>query len=97
MAQIPVFIGDELTGLGFRLAGLEVHHEANRFEAALAGAPLVIVTAEIAAELPPGLLGRARRAARPPVAVIADVRGRHRAPDPAHQVRRTLGVADEGA
>jgi vacuolar-type H+-ATPase subunit F/Vma7 len=93
----PIFIGDELSAAGYRLGGAVVHlpapgREAASFEWARQQAPLVVITAEVAARLPPALLSQALVAARPPVLIVPDVRGRVAPPDLAHALRRQLGM-----
>lgn len=96
----PWFIGDELTGAGFRLAGARVWliEAAERdaiegiFDRGLADAPLVVVTTTAAALLPEQQLARAVRAANPPVAMVPDARSTLPLPDMRHRVRSALGV-----
>jgi vacuolar-type H+-ATPase subunit F/Vma7 len=95
--SVPVFIGDELTGAGFRLAGLKVvESPAEELEAdfrrALEGAPLVIITARSAAGLPRSLVQAAVRRARPPVAIVPEAVGGPPLPDVEREVRAALGV-----
>jgi vacuolar-type H+-ATPase subunit F/Vma7 len=92
-----VFIGDELSAAGFRLAGARTlvaapGTEAETFDAAHADAALILITAEVAACLPPALLARARAAGSPLLLVMADVRGRAAAPDLVRLVRGQLGI-----
>ncbi len=92
-----VFLGDELSAAGFRLAGAEARvpaagAEAELFEAALIEAALVLVTAEIAARLPPARLARALAATRPLTLIVPDVRGRAAPPDLGQAVRGQLGI-----
>lgn len=96
----PVFLGDELSAAGYRLAGAVVRtpgagEEASFFEWARREAPIVLVTAAIAARLPSGLLARAYAAGQPPVLVVPDVRRRTAPPDLARRVRRQLGMEEE--
>lgn len=95
--SVPVFIGDELTGAGFRLAGLKVFEaDAARLEAdfrqALNEAPLVIVTTRVVESLPKSLVRSAVRRARPPVAIIPEAVGGPPMPDVEREVRAALGV-----
>lgn len=94
MGARPVFIGDEHTAIGFRLAGLDVQTDSAGWDEALERAPFVIITAEMAAALPPGVVEAAIRRSDPPVALIPDIRGRSAPADPADRVRRVLGVVD---
>lgn len=93
----PVVISDRVTAAGFRLAGLDVRvTEPDQVRAQLrqalrAGQP-VLLTADLAEQLPAEELARAIRRARPPLAVIPDVSGHGQAPDLAGKVRRALGV-----
>jgi len=98
--SVPWFIGDELTGAGFRLAGARVWliEAAERdtiegiFDRGLADAPLVVITTTAAALLPEQKLAGAVRSANPPVAVVPDARSTLPLPDMRHRVRSALGV-----
>ena len=95
--SVPVFIGDELTCAGFRLAGLDVFEAAPEnleadFRHALEAAPMVIITTGVAAALPRSLVEAAMRRARPPVAVVPAAVGGPPMPDVEHEVRAALGV-----
>jgi vacuolar-type H+-ATPase subunit F/Vma7 len=97
--QPLAFIGDELTATGFRLAGARVHvpgtgPEAVReaFEAARAEASVVLVTAPLAASLPPPLLEEALGATAPLTLVVDDLLGEAAPPDLEAAMRRALGV-----
>lgn len=93
----PVVISDRVTAAGFRLAGLDVwvtepdQVRAQLRQALRAGQP-VLLTADLAEQLPAEELARAIRRARPPLAVIPDVSGHGQAPDLVGKVRRALGV-----
>lgn len=93
----PVFIGDEVTAAGYRLAGartLTPRHStlARTFATTLDDAQLIFITAAFAAELPDGLLDDAVRAADPLVLVVPDAANRVAPPDLDAQVARTLGI-----
>lgn len=93
------FIGDEVSAAGFRLAGVDVHvpepvQTPDLLRRLLIESRLVLITAEVAGRLPEDLLRRATTAARPPVLVIPDIRGRVEAPDLASLLRRQLGMAE---
>ncbi|MGD2033169.1 MAG: V-type ATP synthase subunit F [Gammaproteobacteria bacterium] len=95
--SVPVFIGDELTCAGFRMAGLDVFEAAPEnleadFRHALEAAPMVIITTGVAAALPRSLVETAMRRARPPVAVVPAAVGGPPMPDVEHEVRAALGV-----
>jgi vacuolar-type H+-ATPase subunit F/Vma7 len=92
-----VFIGDELSAAGWRLAGVEVVTPpptgvAAAFAEARRHADLVIVTAEYAAAIPTATLDAAIAAERPIVSIVADVLGRTQPPDLAGRLRSTLGI-----
>jgi vacuolar-type H+-ATPase subunit F/Vma7 len=93
----PVFIGDEVTAVGFRLAGASVQvPDRDRvpevFDHARQEADLVLITAEYARALPAGLLDEALRAIHPLVLVIPDARGKASPPDMVHRMRAALGL-----
>lgn len=95
--NVPVFIGDELTGAGFRLAGIRVIQPEpdaleGVFNRALEEAPLVILTAGFASELPAHLVEEAVGRAAPPVAIVPAASGGPPLPDMEHEVRAALGV-----
>jgi len=96
----PVFIGDEWTAAGWRLAGLDVSAPGpaqirEQLEAVLDRAPpLVLISAEAAAQLDEVWLRRLRERADPPLVVVGDAAGRG-APDPLTRgVRRRMGVTE---
>ena len=93
----PVFLGDQVSAAGYRLGGAVVRtpcpgEEVSLFEWACRMAPLVLVTAEVAAHLPHALLARAFAAGQPLVLIVPDVRGRATPPDLATVLRRQLGM-----
>jgi vacuolar-type H+-ATPase subunit F/Vma7 len=90
-------ICDELTGLGWRLAGAQVEiPEPDSVEAAwhvcLARAQLVLITAGLAARLPQATLSAVLASSHPLVRVIPDLFHMHEPADPEHEVDRALGV-----
>jgi vacuolar-type H+-ATPase subunit F/Vma7 len=87
-------ICDELTALGWRLAGAAVHVPEGdaveaTFRAALADAQVVLITAGLAARLPADAVVATADAL---VGVIADLRHAHEPADVLEQVHRTLGM-----
>ena len=78
MAENVIVIGTGVSTLPFQLAGASIRTPAlsdttSTFLAALeAGPRLVLVAAEFAAQIPPGVLAQARCAARPMVLVLPD-------------------------
>lgn len=97
MAQV-IYIGDEATAAGFRLAGVQawVPDPGDAVEtlrrAAGDGAELLLLSAPFAARLPLAELEAALVRELPLVAVVPDVYGRGTPPDLAHEVRAALGI-----
>ena len=92
-----VFIGDELTAAGFRLAGIEtLVPQPDAVREALADARLraglVVITADCARSVPSGEFEDVLLAEVPIVAVIGDVLGRTAPPDLAGRLRADLGI-----
>lgn len=95
--MVVIYIGDELTAAGFRLAGAQVLLPAAGEEAAsLARAQrdgqLVLLSADVAARLPRELLGAALAALAPLTLVVPDLLGRQPLPDRAQRLRRRMGM-----
>lgn len=96
MNQI-VFIGDEASAAGYRLAGAAAYvpaagEEAAVLEAARREALLVLISAECAARVPPAQMNEARLALKPLMLVVPDVRGRAMPADLGRLVRKQLGM-----
>jgi vacuolar-type H+-ATPase subunit F/Vma7 len=97
--SIPVYIGDEVSASGYRLAGLEVFVPERDdliagINAACEKAPLVLLNAVIASELPAMQLERLLAGVTPPVIVVPDIRGHAGPPELATLLRRQLGVLE---
>jgi vacuolar-type H+-ATPase subunit F/Vma7 len=97
--SLPVFIGDEVSAAGFRLAGLRVLSPpagaASQVVAdAAREAPLVLLGAPLAARLPADLLERLLAATDSQVVLVPDLRGDTVLPDLTARVRRQLGVLE---
>ena len=95
----PVYIGDAVSAAGYRLAGLRVHvPDSNdipaEIELACNDAPLVLLGADIAGQLPVAELDRLLSRVAPAVVVVPDVRGRAQLPDLATRLRQQLGVLE---
>jgi vacuolar-type H+-ATPase subunit F/Vma7 len=93
------FIGDEVSAAGFRLAGADCYSSGTGdlpalFRRLRADAEMILVTAEAARKLPDSLLAEALREQRPPILVIADVRGQLQPDDLAAALKRQLGLAE---
>jgi vacuolar-type H+-ATPase subunit F/Vma7 len=94
-----MMIADEVTAVGFRLAGVDCHTPALEalpalFERLRAQAGLLLISAEMAAHLPAPALAQALSEQRPPLLVIPDIRGRVRPADLSALLRRQLGLAE---
>ncbi len=95
----PCFIGDEVSAVGFRLAGFRTEvpapgEEAARLHRACEEAALVLVTAEVAARVPESELRHLQAAPGPLLLVVPDVRGRSTVPDLGAGLRRQLGLIE---
>jgi len=93
------FIGDEVSAVGFRLAGVAVHCPAPAQAPALfrrlrGEAALILLTQEAQGWVGEAAVRAATLAGWPLVLVIGDVRGRHSPPDIAALIRRQLGMAE---
>ena len=97
MARI-LYLGDEVTAAGFRLAGVETRvtepaeATAALREALEAGLDCVLLSGSLVPAVPPALLERAEEAIEPLLAVVPDVRGRDAPGDLARDVRNALGI-----
>jgi len=97
----PVFIGDEWTAAGWRLAGCDIECPAaspGAVEAAVertraADAALLLISSELAALLPPERLAAMRASLDPPTLVVGDAAGRGRPDDVTGDIRERMGVA----
>lgn len=97
--SLPVYIGDEIEAAGYRLAGLEVHAPDRKqllalIRAACEQAPLVLIGAATARDIPPAELDRLLAQVTPPVIIVPDVRRRAGLPDLATRLRGQLGVLE---
>ena len=93
----PVFVGDEVTAAGYRLAGARVRvpaagDEAAALAAARAEAPLVLITAACAARVDTGALRVALAALAPLVVGVAEAQRGAMPPDLAARLRGQLGL-----
>jgi len=95
--RIPIYLGDEVNGAGFRLAGAQVRvpepgAAAEALDEARAQAPLVLVSAAVAAEIPESRLAAAVAAVAPLTLVVPDPVGGTPMPDLAKRLRGQLGM-----
>lgn len=95
----PVFIGDEVSAAGFRLAGVRIRTPlAEELPAVLSWArkntSLILITAEFLQKLEKSAQQQLVSQLEPPVAVIPDVRNSVPVADLATQLRSHLGVLE---
>ena len=96
---VPVFIGDEVTAAGYRLAGMEVRvttpaASAETLQAVCTGdPPLVLITAACAAGLPETLLRHRLQSLNPPLLVVGDAAGEVAIPDLVRALRARVGLS----
>lgn len=96
----PLFIGDETTAAGYRLAGVAVRSpEPAATPDTLARAraeapPLILLTAEYAGFLDAAERERLLSDARPPIQLVTDAGGRVAVPDLAARIRAQVGVGE---
>ena len=96
MGQV-IFIGDEVTAAGFRLAGVACHSpERNELPDLLAKerdeCDLIMITAQFAAWLEADTVEEMALWSRPLVAILPDIRNHQTPPNLEHAVRRELGI-----
>ena len=95
--QAPIYVGDEVNGAGFRLAGARVlvpepGQAAEALDEASKLAPLVLVSAGVAAEIPEARLAAAVAAISPLTLVVPDPVSGVPMPDLAKRLRGQLGM-----
>jgi vacuolar-type H+-ATPase subunit F/Vma7 len=95
----PVFIGDEVTAAGFRLAGVRIRTPLEGelpgvLEWANRNTSLIYITAEYAATLDLEQQNHLFAQIQPPVVVIPDIRSNTPVQDLARRLRAQLGVLE---
>jgi hypothetical protein len=93
----PYYLGDEISAAGYRLAGARVAvpapgEESAALEAARGAAPLVLVSAAVAARIPGPVMRGALTALSPLTLIVPDPAGDVAVPDVASRLRRQLGL-----
>jgi vacuolar-type H+-ATPase subunit F/Vma7 len=93
----PVYIGDEISAAGWRLAGARLAvpapgEETAALVSACAVAPLVLVSAAVAARIDAAALAGAASAMAPLMLVVPDPQGEVTLPDLAARLRGQLGL-----
>ena len=97
MSSPSIFLGDELSAAGYRLAGVDARvpapgDEAACFDRALKEASIVLIGSRCASSIAPAALEAALALLSPLVVVIPDWDGTQLASEPANKVRRVLGL-----
>jgi vacuolar-type H+-ATPase subunit F/Vma7 len=97
MSSPVVYVGDEVSAAGYRLAGARVvvprpGGEAHALDEARAVAELVLVSAAIASRIGESALRAAMRATAPLVLVVPGPLGESSWPDLAGRIRAQLGL-----
>ena len=97
--NIPVYIGDEVSAAGYRLAGLRVRVPGEDevlevIEATCSEASLVLLGSDAASRIPRRRLDELLSRVEPAVVVVPDIRARAPLPDVAHRLRTQLGVLE---
>jgi len=97
MSAAIVYLGDELSAAGFRLAGVDARvpsagAEADCLNAAMRQAQVVLLGMRCAASIPAAVLEPALASRSPLVMVVPDLNGKRPSIDSASRVRRLLGV-----
>lgn len=95
--MVVIYIGDELTAAGFRLAGAQIllpeaGQEAASLTQARQDGQLILVSADVAARIPRELLAAALATLAPLTLVVPDLLGRQPMPDRAQRLRRQMGM-----
>lgn len=95
----PVFIGDEVSAAGFRLAGIRIRTPSTEelsgvISWAQKNTSLILITADYLSKLEKPLQQKLVSQLQPPVAVIPDVRLTTPLADLASEMRSHLGVLE---
>jgi vacuolar-type H+-ATPase subunit F/Vma7 len=93
----PIYLGDEVSAAGYRLAGAQVRtpgagEEAAALQWACSHAPLVLVSAAVAAGIHDALMRERLSALAPLVLLVSDGQGVVPLPDLAARLRGQLGL-----
>jgi len=95
--RAPIYLGDEVTAAGYRLAGVQVRaplpgEASGAFAEARELAPLILVSAAVAMHIDAVQLRAALAALQPLVLIVPDARGEVPRPDLAARLREQLGM-----
>ena len=95
----PIYIGDEVSSAGFRLAGLRVRIPAageclNELKWAMDQSQLVLISSAVASEIPGLELDHFLSRLSPAVVVVPDVHGNTPMMDLSARLRKQLGMQE---
>ena len=95
----PVFIGDEISAAGFRLAGVRIRTPQPEdllrvIEWACSNTSLILITSEFAAMLPANEYERFVSQESPAFLVVSDVRAKSTVEDLDTRLRTQLGIVE---
>jgi vacuolar-type H+-ATPase subunit F/Vma7 len=95
----PIYIGDEVSAAGFRLAGLRIRVPAEgeyqqALDWAMGQGPLVLVSTTVASRISPRVLDGYLSRTSPAVVVVPDVHGETPMLDLPTRLRKQLGVQE---
>ncbi|WP_303901506.1 V-type ATP synthase subunit F [Thiohalomonas denitrificans] len=93
----PVFIGDELSAAGYRLAGVRIWTPDDEellpvFRRAREEADLILLNVDYARRLPAAEVREAQRALRPQLLIVPDIRHQHPMRDLLSRIHNQLGM-----
>ena len=93
----PIYIGDELSAAGYRLAGMRVHSPGpddvlEVFRRAREETELLLLSVEKARQLPAAELNQALCELTPQIIIVPDIRQRLQMRDLPTRIRTELGV-----
>lgn len=97
--SVAVFIGNEASAAGYRLAGLRVRVPSDddlltTVHRACEQAELILISADVAGRIPPGELDKLLAGVKPAVVIVPDLLQRSAMPDLVTRVRRQLGMLE---
>lgn len=97
--QDILFIGDEVTAAGFRMAGVETRVAGDGEGVRIVTEELprrrmILLTTELGQALPAPMVERLLQSVEPVVVFLPDLRGRESALDLEARVRRELGIEE---
>lgn len=95
--MVVIYLGDELTAAGFRLAGAQIllpaaGEEAASLVQAQRDGQLILISSNVAARLPHAALVSALVALTPLTLIVPDLQERQPIPQRAQQLRRQMGM-----